>query len=103
MSSSVTFANTNVTFVLSAGLLKMARASWYIGVIPVPPAMRAMWSCLFADHGYFGIGPLKSNLWPGTMSCMCSDITPLGYFFTRRSMNPCSPRGESVKFYEEEL
>ena len=31
------------------------------GVMPVPPAIRAMAGCLFASHGYFGIGPLISN------------------------------------------
>ncbi len=69
MSASVRLPKMRVTFVLSVGFLKMARASWYIlflervilvlerlkdvesrgaregrtyGVIPVPPAIKAM-------------------------------------------------------------
>ncbi len=61
MSSSVTLPKTSVTLVLSSGFLKIARASWYMGVMPVPPAMSAMCSCLLGSHGYLGIGPLKSK------------------------------------------
>ena len=48
------------------------------GVIPVPPAINAIWSCLFGSQGYLGIGPLKSNRCPGFMLCICSLIGPFG-------------------------
>ena len=38
ISSADTFANSNVIFVLSVGFLRMAFATWYMGVTPVPPA-----------------------------------------------------------------
>ena len=38
MSSAETFANSRVICVLSAGFFKIAFATWYIGVTPVPPA-----------------------------------------------------------------
>lgn len=80
--------NTSDTFVLSAGLLKIALISWYIGVIPVPPAINVMCSCLLAANGYFGIGPLKASVSPGLRLWMCVDIGPLGYTFTIRSRWP---------------
>ena len=39
---------------------------WYIGVIPVPPAMHPTCFHLFVVIGIFGIGPFISQVCPGS-------------------------------------
>ncbi len=56
--------------------------------MPVPPAIRAMWECLFASHGYLGIGPLNSSRWSGFIACRCSLMGPFGYLLTTKSICP---------------
>ena len=70
MSSSVRDAYTKRTSVASRGLDRISSSSWYIGVMPVPPATMASdahWLALYANLMY---GPFTSTVSPTFSSVM---------------------------------
>ena len=84
--------------------------SWYMGVIPVPPAISPIASCLaqlsfrtlscdylFSSHLYLGIGPRILRSCPGAMPCMCVLIGPFGYFLINNSNVPCAINSSAAK------
>mmetsp|Transcript_16823 Transcript_16823/g.52236 ORF Transcript_16823/g.52236 Transcript_16823/m.52236 type:complete len:318 (-) Transcript_16823:79-1032(-) len=84
-------AYTRSIFVLSFSLPRTARMTWYIGVMPVPPATMPMWSNLPGAYSNLTKGPFMSSVSPGRIWNRCVPILDLAYRFTTSSKWPLAP------------